>query len=201
MSAPKAERLRRWKPGSAAAPPRSAGARNFPGRSSPTGSRRGRARGSSSAAPSRRSRCSRSPESCARPEPLLRRCRALLFVMQRSALADVFATLKVQLKAEEFGMKKVMLGLAAAGFGALLSLGAAQAQDTKTGTGTGADAGMKNAPTSAAMGKHGMGGMKMHRHKHKRHHRHMGAASICRRLEFRAFGSAQRSARLSVINP
>ena len=67
-------------------------------------------------------------------------------------------------------MKKVMLGLAAAGFGALLSLGAAQAQDTKTGTGTGADAGMKNAPTSAAMGHKG-GMMKMHRHKHKRHHR------------------------------
>ena len=67
-------------------------------------------------------------------------------------------------------MKKLMIGLAAAGFGALLAIGGAQAQDTKTGTGTGADASMKNAPTSAAMGKKaGMGGMKMHRH--KRHHR------------------------------
>jgi hypothetical protein len=94
------------------------------------------------------------------------------FVMQRSAFAGVFATLKVQLNAEDYRMKKLMLGLAAAGFGALLAISGAQAQDTKTGTGTGADAGMKNAPTSAAMGKHGMGGMKMKRHR-KHHRKHM----------------------------
>jgi uncharacterized spore protein YtfJ len=94
--------------------------------------------------------------------------------MQRCALAGVFATLKVQLTAEESGMKKLMIGLAAAGFGALLAIGGAQAQDTKTGTGTGADAGMKNAPTSAAMGKRGgMGMMKMHRRHHRHHRRHM----------------------------
>jgi hypothetical protein len=68
-------------------------------------------------------------------------------------------------------MKKLMIGLAAAGFGALLAIGGANAQDTKTGTGTGADASMKNAPTSAAMGKKG-GMMKMRRHhRHHRHHR------------------------------
>ena len=66
-------------------------------------------------------------------------------------------------------MKKLMIGLAAAGFGALLAIGGAQAQDTKTGTGTGADAGMKNAPTAAAMGKKG-GGMKMMK-RHKNHYR------------------------------
>jgi hypothetical protein len=92
--------------------------------------------------------------------------------MQRSALADVFATLKVQLNAEELGMKKLMIGLAAAGFGALLAIGGANAQDSKSATGTGADAGMKNAPSSAAMGKQGMGGMKMKRHR-KHHRRHM----------------------------
>jgi uncharacterized spore protein YtfJ len=91
--------------------------------------------------------------------------------MQRSAFGDVSATLKVQLNAEDFRMKKLMIGLAAAGFGALLAIGGAQAQDTKTGTGTGADAGMKNAPTSAAMGKkQGMGMMKMKRHRHHRRH-------------------------------
>ena len=68
-------------------------------------------------------------------------------------------------------MKKLMIGLAAAGFGALLAIGSAQAQDTKIGTGTGADAGMKNAPTSAAMGKKGMG-MKMKHHR-KHHRKHM----------------------------
>ena len=68
-------------------------------------------------------------------------------------------------------MKKLMIGLAAAGFGALLAIGGAQAQDTKAGSGTGADAGMKNAPTAAAMGKKG-GGMKMMKH-HKKHHKHM----------------------------
>jgi uncharacterized spore protein YtfJ len=68
-------------------------------------------------------------------------------------------------------MKKLMIGLAAAGFGALLAIGGANAQDTKIGTGTGADAGMKNAPTSAAMGKkQGMGMMKMKRHRHHRRH-------------------------------
>ena len=92
--------------------------------------------------------------------------------MQRSALADVFATLKVQPYAEDDGMKKLMIGLAAAGFGALLAIGGAQAQDTKTGTGTGADAGMKNAPTAAAMGHKGGMGMKMRRHK-KHHRKHM----------------------------
>jgi hypothetical protein len=91
--------------------------------------------------------------------------------MQRSALAGVFAALKVQLYVEEYGMKKLMIGLAAAGFGALLAIGGANAQDTKIGTGTGADAGMKNAPTSAAMGKQGMG-MKMKRHR-KHHRKHM----------------------------
>jgi uncharacterized spore protein YtfJ len=91
--------------------------------------------------------------------------------MQRSALASVFATLKVQLTRRILEMKKLMIGLAAAGFGALLAIGGANAQDTKTGTGTGADAGMKNAPTSAAMGKPGGMGMKMRRHKHMRHHR------------------------------
>jgi hypothetical protein len=88
--------------------------------------------------------------------------------MQRSALAGVFATLKVQLYAEDVGMKKLMIGLAAAGFGALLAIGGAQAQDTKTGTGTGADAGMKNAPTSATMGK--KAGMTKHHRKHHRKH-------------------------------
>jgi hypothetical protein len=69
-------------------------------------------------------------------------------------------------------MKKLMIGLAAAGFGALLAIGGANAQDTKIGTGTGADAGMKNAPTATAMGKKG-GGMYMRRHhrKYMRHHR------------------------------
>ncbi len=68
-------------------------------------------------------------------------------------------------------MKKLMIGLAAAGFGALLAIGGAQAQDTKTGTGTGADARMKNAPTAAAMGhKSGMY-MRRHHRKHMRHHR------------------------------
>ena len=66
-------------------------------------------------------------------------------------------------------MKKLMIGLAAAGFGALLAIGGAQAQDTKTGTGTGADAGMKNAPTSATMGKKA-GMMKAHHRKHHRKH-------------------------------
>jgi hypothetical protein len=91
--------------------------------------------------------------------------------MQRSAQAGVFATLKVQLYAEDHGMKKLMIGLAAAGFGALLAIGGAQAQDTKMGTGTGADARMKNAPTAAAMGH--KGGMYMRRHHRKpmRHHR------------------------------
>jgi uncharacterized spore protein YtfJ len=89
--------------------------------------------------------------------------------MQRSAQADVFATLTVQLYAEDARMKKLMIGLAAAGFGTLLAIGGAQAQDTKTGTGTGADAGMKNAPTAAAMGKKG-GGMKMMK-RHKKHYR------------------------------
>jgi hypothetical protein len=90
--------------------------------------------------------------------------------MQRSAFADVFATLKVQLYAEDCRMKKLMIGLAAAGFGALLAIGGAQAQDTKAGSGTGADAGMKNAPTSAAMGKKG-GGMKMMKRHKKRAHK------------------------------
>jgi hypothetical protein len=87
-------------------------------------------------------------------------------------LADVFATLKVQLYAEDCRMKKLMIGLAAAGFGALLAIGGAQAQDTKAGSGTGADAKMKNAPTAMAMGKKG-GGMYMKRHhrKYMRHHR------------------------------
>jgi hypothetical protein len=68
-------------------------------------------------------------------------------------------------------MKKLMIGLAAAGFGALLAIGGAQAQDTKAGSGTGADARMKNAPTAMAMGKKG-GMMKMRRHhKHYRRHR------------------------------
>ena len=67
-------------------------------------------------------------------------------------------------------MKKLMIGLAAAGFGALLAIGGAQAQDTKTGTGTGADARMKNAPTAAAMGHRG--GMRMRHHRpHARHYR------------------------------
>jgi hypothetical protein len=69
-------------------------------------------------------------------------------------------------------MKKLMIGLAAAGFGALLAIGGAQAQDTKIGTGTGADAGMKNAPTSAAMGKKA-GMMKMRHHRKHMRHRHM----------------------------
>ncbi len=69
-------------------------------------------------------------------------------------------------------MKKLMIGLAAAGFGALLAIGGAQAQDTKTGTGTGADARMKNAPTAAAMGQRGgMRKMRHHRRHHMRHHR------------------------------
>jgi hypothetical protein len=68
-------------------------------------------------------------------------------------------------------MKKLMIGLAAASFGALLAIGGAQAQDTKAGSGTGADAKMKNAPTAMAMGKKG-GMMKMRRHhKHYRRHR------------------------------
>src|SRR3954451_19816286 len=66
-------------------------------------------------------------------------------------------------------MKKLMIGLAAAGFGALLAIGGAQAQDTNIGTGTGADARMKNAPTAAAMGR--KGGMKM-RHYRRHHARH-----------------------------
>jgi hypothetical protein len=73
-------------------------------------------------------------------------------------------------------MKKVMLGLAAASFTALLALGGAQAQDGKSQTGMGADAGQKAAPTSATMGqKPAMGattGMRMKK-KHRRHHRHM----------------------------
>jgi hypothetical protein len=90
--------------------------------------------------------------------------------MQRSTPAGVFATLKVQRRGG-MGMKKLMIGLAAAGFGALLAIGGANAQDTKIGTGTGADASMKNAPTSAAMGRKG-GMMKMRRHhKHYRRHR------------------------------
>ena len=68
-------------------------------------------------------------------------------------------------------MKKLMIGLAAAGFGALLAIGGAQAQDTKTGTGTGADARMKNAPTAAAMGERG--GMRMRHHRRHVRHRHM----------------------------
>jgi hypothetical protein len=70
-------------------------------------------------------------------------------------------------------MKKLMMGLAAAGFGALLAISGAQAQDGRGQTGMGADAGGKAAPTSATMGKRGgMGmGMKMRRHKHMRHHR------------------------------
>jgi hypothetical protein len=68
-------------------------------------------------------------------------------------------------------MKKLMIGLAAAGFGALLAIGGAQAQDTKTGTGTGADARMKNAPTAAAMGHRG-GRMYMKRHHHRKYMRH-----------------------------
>ena len=66
-------------------------------------------------------------------------------------------------------MKKLIIGLAAAGFGALLAIGGAQAQDTKAGSGTGADAGMKNAPTSATMGKKA-GMMKGHHRKHHRKH-------------------------------
>ena len=68
-------------------------------------------------------------------------------------------------------MKKLMLGLATAGLGALISLGSVQAQDTKMGTGTGADARMKNAPTSAAMGHKGMRMRYHHRRHHMRHHR------------------------------
>ncbi|MBV9393694.1 MAG: hypothetical protein JOZ84_04715 [Methylobacteriaceae bacterium] len=67
-------------------------------------------------------------------------------------------------------MHKLIIGLAAAGFGALLAIGGAQAQDTKAGSGTGADAGMKNAPTAAAMGKKG-GGMKMMKRHKKRAHK------------------------------
>ena len=68
-------------------------------------------------------------------------------------------------------MKKLMIGLAAAGFGALLAIGGAQAQDTKVGTGTGADARMKNAPTAAAMGHRGA-----RVHHYRRHHvRHYAA--------------------------
>ena len=72
-------------------------------------------------------------------------------------------------------MKKLMIGLAAAGFGALLAIGGAQAQDTKIGTGTGADARMKDAPTSAAMGHRGGMRMRHHRrhHRMRRHHHHM----------------------------
>jgi hypothetical protein len=66
-------------------------------------------------------------------------------------------------------MKKLMIGLAAAGFGALLAIGGAQAQDTKIGTGTGADAGAKNAPTSATLGKKSGMGTKMKRRHHRRH--------------------------------
>jgi hypothetical protein len=68
-------------------------------------------------------------------------------------------------------MKKLMIGLAAAGFGALLAIGGAQAQDTKAGSGTGADAKMKNAPTAMAMGKKGGMYMKRHPRKYMRHHR------------------------------
>jgi hypothetical protein len=62
-------------------------------------------------------------------------------------------------------MKKLMLGLATAGLGALISLGSVQAQDTKMGTGTGADARMKNAPTAM----HGKKMMRMRYH-HRRHY-------------------------------
>jgi hypothetical protein len=68
-------------------------------------------------------------------------------------------------------MKKLMIGLAAAGFGALLAIGGAQAQDGRGQTGMGADAGAKGAPTSATLGQKGGMGMKMRRHKHMRHHR------------------------------
>jgi uncharacterized spore protein YtfJ len=93
--------------------------------------------------------------------------------MQRSALAGVFAALKVQLHREDSRMNKLMIGVAAAGFGALLATGGAQAQDTKTGTGTGADAGMKNAPTAATMGKKASGVKMMKRHKKHAHKKTM----------------------------
>jgi hypothetical protein len=68
-------------------------------------------------------------------------------------------------------MKKLMIGLAAAGLGALLSIGGANAQAGAGQTGMG-DAGQKAAPTSMTMGKKG-GGMYMKRHhrKYRRHHR------------------------------
>lgn len=72
-------------------------------------------------------------------------------------------------------MKKAILGLAAAGFAALLAVGGAQAQDGKSQTGMGADAGQKAAPTSATMGQKpamGMRTMKRH-HRHHRRHRKM----------------------------
>ena len=70
-------------------------------------------------------------------------------------------------------MKKLMIGLAAAGFGALLAIGGAQAQDTKVGTGTGADARMKNAPTAAAMGHRGARVNHYRRHHVRHYRRHM----------------------------
>jgi hypothetical protein len=68
-------------------------------------------------------------------------------------------------------MKKLMIGLAAAGFGALLAVSGAQAQDGRGQTGMGADAGGKAAPTSMTMGKKGGMGMMKMRRKHMRHHR------------------------------
>jgi len=69
-------------------------------------------------------------------------------------------------------MKKLMLGLAAASLGALLSIGGANAQAGAGQTGMG-DAGQKAAPTSMTMGKKGGGMMRMrhHRRHHMRHHR------------------------------
>ena len=74
-------------------------------------------------------------------------------------------------------MKKLLAGVAVAGFTMLLGLAGAQAQSGMGQTGMG-DARMKDAPTASAMGRHGMRrGMRHmrmhHRHHMRHHHRHM----------------------------
>jgi hypothetical protein len=73
-------------------------------------------------------------------------------------------------------MKKLLIGVAAAGLSALIGLAGAQAQSGMGQTGMGS-AMQKDAPSTAGVGTRGMRGrsmgmgMRMHRHRHMRHHR------------------------------
>jgi hypothetical protein len=77
-------------------------------------------------------------------------------------------------------MKKLLIGIAAAGVSALIGLAGAQAQSGMGQTGMG-NAMQKDAPSTAGVGTRGMRGrsmgmrMRMHRHRHmmRHHRRHM----------------------------